>query len=59
MSRFVSTSVATLKNKLASSTKEAQGEAEVLGKKLLYLETTRKNSQQHIDQLLKHNSAAS
>lgn len=42
-----------MKNKLDAQIAARQAEADALNTKLLYLETTRKNSQQHIDQLLK------
>ncbi|KAI8162669.1 Prefoldin subunit 1 [Colletotrichum sp. SAR 10_70] len=40
----------------AEKIKEKEGEVEKLGQKLHYLETTFKNSRQHIDQMLKAQS---
>jgi hypothetical protein len=48
--------VPTLQNKLGSQVKEIDTEVENLGKKLHYLETTAKNSQAHIDKMLKGQS---
>lgn len=42
-----------LKDKLLAQEKQLKEDASNLGKKLHYLETTAKNSQQHIEQLLK------
>ncbi|KAK3936303.1 Prefoldin [Diplogelasinospora grovesii] len=53
---FVSVPVPTLQNKLGSQVKEIDTEVENLGKKLHYLETTAKNSQAHIDKMLKGQS---
>lgn len=45
--------VPSLQSKLDAQTKDMQAEVESLGKRLHYLETTAKNSQEHIDKMLK------
>jgi dihydroceramidase len=49
----VSLPVPGLQKKLDSQMKDMQTEVESLGKRLHYLETTAKNSQEHIDKMLK------
>ncbi len=51
--RFVAMPVPALETKLAKQVKELEGDVEGLGKKLHYLEMTAKNSQDHIDQMLR------
>lgn len=51
--RFVLTPASDLNNKLGKQVKELGTDIENLGKRLHYLETTAKNSQSHIDQILK------
>ncbi|KAI8295829.1 Prefoldin subunit 1 [Colletotrichum sp. SAR11_59] len=46
----------TAKQREMRMIKEKEGEVEKLGQKLHYLETTFKNSRQHIDQMLKAQS---
>jgi FtsZ-binding cell division protein ZapB len=41
-----------LKDKLSGQIKEIETDVEGLGKRLHYLETTAKNSQEHIEQML-------
>lgn len=45
--------VPNLQSKLEGQMKDMQAEVESLGKRLHYLETTAKNSQEHIDKMLK------
>ena len=49
----MSTPASALSAKLERQVKELETDVEGLGKKLHYLETTAKNSQSHIDQLLR------
>jgi hypothetical protein len=51
--RFVSVPVSKLQDKLATQMKDSEAEVESLGKRLHYLETTAKNSQEHIEKMLK------
>lgn len=51
--RFVGLPVPALQDKLGAQMKEMEGEVEGLGKRLHYLETTAKNSQEHIEKMLK------
>ncbi|KAF9869824.1 prefoldin subunit 1 [Colletotrichum karsti] len=53
---FVSMPTPKLAEKLEGQIKEKEGEVEKLSQKLHYLETTFKNSRQHIDQMLKAQS---
>lgn len=55
--RFVLTPASDLNNKLGKQVKELGTDIENLGKRLHYLETTAKNSQSHIDQILKRGDA--
>ncbi|KEZ41824.1 hypothetical protein SAPIO_CDS6821 [Scedosporium apiospermum] len=50
---FVSVPPPKLCEKLRSQVKTLEGDVESLGKRLVYLETTRKNSREHIDKMLK------
>jgi hypothetical protein len=52
LSRFVSLPVPALQDKLGSQQKDMEAEVEALGKRLHYLETTAKNSQEHIEKML-------
>jgi hypothetical protein len=52
----VATPVSSLKDKLDGQIKEVDADVEGLGKRLHYLETTAKNSQDHIDQMLRRGS---
>lgn len=45
--------VPALQDKLGAQMKEMESEVEGLGKRLHYLETTAKNSQEHIEKMLK------
>lgn len=51
--RFVSIPVSGLQDKLESQTKEMATDVESLSKRLHYLETTAKNSQEHIEKMLR------
>ncbi|KAK4188002.1 ceramidase-domain-containing protein [Podospora australis] len=55
---FVGLSVPTLQDKLSSEVTETETEIEALGKRLHYLETTAKNSQEHIEKMLKGSGQA-
>jgi hypothetical protein len=50
--RFVALPILELKDKLGSQIKDIETDVEGLGKRLHYLETTAKNSQGHIEQML-------
>lgn len=52
-SRFVAIPVPTLQDKLGSQIKGIETEVDSLGKRLHYLETTAKNSQDHIEKMLR------
>jgi len=56
--RFVSISASELNTKLEKRTKTLETDVEGLGKRLHYLETTAKNSQEHIDQMLRRGGDA-
>jgi septal ring factor EnvC (AmiA/AmiB activator) len=45
--------ITALQEKLGSQIKEVETEVDALGKRLHYLETTAKNSQEHIEKMLK------
>ncbi len=45
--------VPVLQDKLGSQIKEIETEVDAMGKRLHYLETTAKNSQDHIERMLK------
>lgn len=49
---FVSLPVDSLRKKLDSQTQNIETEVDKLSKRLLYLETTQKNSRNHIEQML-------
>ncbi|PKS07854.1 hypothetical protein jhhlp_006462 [Lomentospora prolificans] len=51
---FVSVPSPKLCEKLSSQVKILEGDVDALGKRLTYLETTQKNSREHIDKMLKH-----
>jgi prefoldin subunit 1 len=51
--RFVFSPIAEVDERLSSETSELKSDVENLGKKLQYLETTHKNSREHIDQIFK------
>lgn len=53
---FVALPTPQLTQKLEGQIKDREGEVEKLSQKLHYLETTYKNSRQHIDQMLKAQS---
>ena len=48
--------IGDVNKRLGTETTELRSEVENLGKKLLYLETTHKNSREHIDQIFKSRS---
>ncbi|KAK4039792.1 ceramidase-domain-containing protein [Parachaetomium inaequale] len=50
---FVAIPVPALQDKLGSQIKEIETEVDAMGKRLHYLETTAKNSQDHIEKMLK------
>lgn len=50
---FASLPVDSLRQKLDVQGKDIEGEVEKLNKRLLYLETTQKNSREHIEQMLR------
>lgn len=52
MTRFASLPVSELRDKLEKQTQDLEGDVDKLSKRLLYLETTQKNSREHIDQML-------
>lgn len=52
-SRFVATPIPSLNEKLEGQIKVLDEDLEKLRKRLIYLETTQKNSRDHIDQMLK------
>jgi len=51
--RFTSLPASTLRGKLESQLKDTQADVERLSQRLVYLETTHKNSREHIEQMLK------
>ncbi|OHE91769.1 prefoldin subunit [Colletotrichum orchidophilum] len=53
---FIALPTPQLTQKLEGQIKDREGEVEKLSQKLHYLETTYKNSRQHIDQMLKAQS---
>ena len=54
--RFVSSPVTDIKKRLAGEMNELRSDISNLEKKLHYLETTNKNSREHIDQIIKSGS---
>lgn len=55
--RFVSIPAPELKDKLESQTKQVDTDIDSLTKRLHYLETTAKNSQEHIEAMLRRGAA--
>ncbi|KAK4230706.1 ceramidase-domain-containing protein [Podospora fimiseda] len=55
--RFVGLPAPELQDKLGTQIKDIETETEALGKRLHYLETTAKNSQEHIEKMLKGGQA--
>lgn len=55
--RFVSIPAPELKDKLESQTKQVDTDIDGLSKRLHYLETTAKNSQDHIEAMLRRGGA--
>ena len=51
--RFVFSPTSVIEKRLLGETKELKGDVSNLEKKLHYLETTHKNSREHIDQIFK------
>ncbi|KAI9171891.1 Prefoldin subunit-like protein [Paramyrothecium foliicola] len=51
--RFVSLPVTALREKLDRQTHDLESEVDKLSQRLLYLETTHKNSREHIEQMLR------
>jgi len=56
--RFVFSPIAEVDKRLNTETSELKSDVENLGKKLQYLETTHKNSREHIDQIFKSGGRA-
>ncbi|KAF4122382.1 prefoldin subunit 1 [Geosmithia morbida] len=50
---FASLPVSSLREKLERQTQDLESEVDKLSKRLLYLETTQKNSREHIEQMLR------
>lgn len=57
MLRFVAIPVPEMQNKLDSQIKQVETDVDSLSKKLHYLETTAKNSQDHIEAILRRGGA--
>ncbi|RDL42021.1 Uncharacterized protein BP5553_02000 [Venustampulla echinocandica] len=55
---FVFNPIPDVEKRLTTETSELKADVENLGKKLLYLETTHKNSREHIDQIFKSGGKA-
>lgn len=55
--RFVAIPAPEMKNKLESQMKQVDTDIDGLGKRLHYLETTAKNSQEHIEAMLRRGGA--
>jgi hypothetical protein len=53
LGRFVAIPAPALQDKLGSQIKDIETEVDGMGKRLHYLETTAKNSQEHIEKMLK------
>lgn len=51
--RFVAVPVLAMQDKLGSQIKDIEAEVDSMGKRLHYLETTARNSQEHIEKMLK------
>lgn len=56
--RFVFSPIADVDKRLSTETADLKTDVENLGKKLQYLETTHKNSREHIDQIFKSGGRA-
>jgi prefoldin subunit 1 len=56
--RFISTPIKTVDKRLNSETAELKSDITALEKKLHYLETTHKNSREHIDQIFRSGGRA-
>jgi prefoldin subunit 1 len=56
--RFVFSPMDAVDERLGKETTELKADVENLGKKLHYLETTHKNSREHIDQIFKSGGRA-
>ncbi|PSR91934.1 prefoldin subunit [Coniella lustricola] len=56
---FVSAPIPGMKEKLEAQSKQLNVDAEGLSKRLLYLETTAKNTQDHIDAMLRRGDGGS
>lgn len=56
--RFISTPIKTVDKRLNSETAELKSDITALEKKLHYLETTHKNSRDHIDQIFRSGGRA-
>lgn len=54
-SRFVSLPPNTLNEKLQRQMQDLDGDVDKLNQRLLYLETTQKNSREHIEKILRAN----
>lgn len=52
-SRFVATPIPTVDKRLSTESEKLKGEIGNLEKRLQYLETTQKNSMEHIEQMLR------
>lgn len=53
LDRFSAIPVTNLRQNLQTQVTDLEGEVDKLGKRLLYLETTHKNSRDHIEQMLR------
>ena len=53
VNRFVAVPVPAMQDKLGEQIKTLEGEVETMNKRLHYLETTAKNSQEHIEKIIK------
>ena len=56
MCRFVFSPISDMEKRLGSETAELRSDISNLNKKLNYLETTHKNSREHIDRIFKSGS---
>ena len=56
--RFVFSPITDVEQRLAKESTDTKAEIENLGKKLHYLETTHKNSRDHIEQIFKSGGRA-
>ncbi|KAI1435036.1 Prefoldin beta-like protein [Xylaria sp. CBS 124048] len=55
---FISLPVSEINSKLDARVKELQGDVDSLGKRLHYLEVSQKNSQEHINRMLRGGAGA-